>query len=117
MNELAQLPTPTIATRTLPSSTRCPLVLASCWRGPLSVICVPSPPRGWSGAPTTPLSCPGYISCPAGHLQGLELPTHMPHPLADREGGQRGHSVDGRRQELNIEHSCSFREDKADREQ
>src|SRR3954447_21189939 len=110
MSEFAQLPTPTIATRTLPSSIKWPLPAAlSC--DPFSVVISGSPSLRRGGASY-------YAALAYGlHLwdvQRLQLPPYVPHALHDCDRRKRRHSVDGRRKQLNIEEPSALREHQAD---
>src|SRR3954465_7737220 len=112
MSEFAQLPTPTIATRTLPSSIKWPLPAAlSC--DPFSVVISGSPSLRRVGASY-------YAALAYGlHLWDvprLQLPPHAPHALHDCDRQKRRHSVDGRRKQLNIEEPSALREHQADRQ-
>src|ERR671934_1936604 len=95
---LAQLPTPTIPTRTLPSSTRCPLAPAPSRRRAVSVL-IASQSSSRRVAFLLPPLAPWLHP---GEIQSLELAPHVPHALCHGERRQCSHSVDRRRQELNV---------------
>src|SRR3954449_9119588 len=113
MSEFAQLPTPTIATRTLPSSIRWPLPAApSC--DPFSVLI------RWevllaAGRSLYYAALVGRLHL--GHVQRPQLTPHVPYTLHHGDRCQRSHSVDGRRQQLNVKDPGALGEHDADREQ
>src|SRR4051794_41880767 len=98
MSEFAQLPTPTIATRTLPSSIKWPLPAAlSC--DPFSVVI--------SGSPSLRRGGGSYYTALAYRVHLLDvprpqLPPHVPHALHDCDRPKRPHSVDWRGQQVHI---------------
>src|SRR5262245_51079565 len=114
MKLLAQLPTPTIATRTLPSSAWWPLV------------CAPS------CAPLVVLIACEILLRTAGHLKYAltrgrlhltvdlaelgQLMTNVPDTLHVRERGSRGEHVDGGLEQLEVAEPVALREDEADRQ-
>src|SRR5918992_4190253 len=113
MKELAQLPTPTIATRTFSSGCRAPLPPT-----PLPSLTFEVPPRqGW-GRKDTPaaqwLHARIAAADPFGGLAG-ELVSHVPDTLDHRDRGQPGNRVDRQVEELEVTERRALREHEADR--
>ena len=115
MKELAQLPTPTIATRTFSSARPAPFVLPF---APLLSLMkfevllgsrwVAEHTRGLAGyrLAMPPLWTPGFAG---------KLVSHMPYTLDRGEDGQCRDHVDRRRQQLEIADPGALGEDQADR--
>src|SRR3954469_17960612 len=116
MKALAQLPTPTIATRTFPSSVRWPFVEAP--------LCGPSVMRAKSSSGRVVKLRPGPVRVTPSRLSALrratlqfeQLAADMPDALAHGEGCESRHSVDGRLQQFKVSYACPLREDEADGE-
>ena len=106
MKELAQLPTPTIATRTLSSRA----AGAVCCRAPLLLL-MKFDSSSWIGAEwrrtlrqarlvTAPSLAVDASGCAA--FIDDQLAPHVPDALEDGERGQRGHHVDRRREQVDV---------------
>ena len=112
MKLLAQLPTPTIATRTLPSSERRPLGRRRWVAVGLTHAKEVLPGGGWMA--NYPELTFGYTSSASAALERLELPAHVPDALADRERGQPGHHVDRRGEQVDVGDQVAAAEHEAD---
>ena len=115
MKVLAQLPTPTIATRTLPSSTWCPLAWRRCLRSVIRAHASKSSSRRVGSLNYA--AAVRVTGCrTAGRAVQSELAPHVPDALNDSEGGERRHSVDGGSEQLDVEDPRALGEYQADRE-
>src|SRR5204863_5125868 len=113
MKAFAQLPTPTIATRTLPSSIS--------WPFPWAPLCDPlSVGMGRMSSSQRGGAC-YYASLASGlqlrNVQSHELAAHVPDPLDNGHRREHRHSVDGGCQQLNVDHAGSLCEHEPDRKQ
>src|SRR6478752_7401532 len=117
MKELAQLPTPTMATRTFSSPRPTPLVLPFAPLLSLMKLEVLLGSR-WMAEHTRRPCWLQLLRLAAALGAGLgqkKLVPHMPHPLEHGDDRQSGNDVDRRRQQFEIADAGSLGEDQADR--
>src|SRR5215208_899546 len=117
MKLLAQLPTPTMATRTLPSSTRWPLTLTASPLWPFVLMRTKSSWRRVGGNYARDrVRLHGYPAAAGSGLEDPQLAPHVPDPLDDGERRQGGHHVDRRLEQVHSVDQLGAREHESDRE-